>query len=548
MNLSKISIIIMCSLILFGCDFLEKKPVDLIIAVDKIYTVDKDFSVEEAMAVKDGKIVELGTLKHIQNKYTPLNFYYYQDKVIIPGLYDAHLHFLQLGKFMRMVNLVGTQSPDEMLQRIVDFQEKENRDFIIGHGWDQNNWPVKEFPTKEKLDSLFPDIPVVLTRIDVHAMLVNQKVLELAKIDLNSQIDGGDFIKKDGQLTGVLIDNAMSFVRKIQPQPGTEELTDALIRAQELCFSYGLTSVADAGMTHEEIQLLNQAKLDGKLKIDIYPMLLFDDPHLDDYLFNGLGKNEGVSCRSVKLFGDGALGSRGAALLEPYSDDPENYGLMRVSPDFVTELTEKVAKSDFQLNAHAIGDSTNQVILKAYYQALKDKPNRRWRIEHAQIVQPEDLKYFSENIIPSVQPTHAISDMGWAGDRLGARIKYAYAYKDLLNQAGLLALGTDAPVEEINPYRTFYAATARKNSKGEPKDGFQTENALSREEALRGMTIQAAFAQFEEDFKGSLEPGKQADFVILADDIMEIDADQTLNPQVIGTFVKGKSVYNYRGK
>ncbi len=544
-HLRKAAVLVLLSFMLYSCSHHAKKQVDLLVYNATIYTVDSTFSKAEALAVRNGKIVAVGNTQDLTQKYQAATKVDAGNHTIIPGLFDAHAHFIELGKRMLQVNLRGTKSYDEMIQRVVDFQHKEHRNFITGMGWDQNSWPSKKFPTKKKLDQLFPNIPVVLTRVDGHAFLVNQKALDKAGITASSHIPGGTFVKENGKLTGVLIDNARKKIYSILPKYNEQKETNALLRAQKKCLSYGLTTVADAGISHESIQLMNKLALNKQLKIGLYPMLLYSDPHLDDYLFQGLGKNEAISCHAVKLYADGALGSRGACLRKPYTDMPGHYGKMRVNPQFIKELAQKIARSHFQLNTHAIGDSANHVVLKAYATALKGKTDRRWRVEHAQIVDPEDWKYFSKNIIPSVQPTHAISDMDWAEDRLGStRIQYAYANKTLLDQAGLVALGTDAPVEEINPYRTFYTAITRQDSLGNPPNGFFPKQKLSRKEALKGMTIWAAYSEFLNKTKGSLVPGKQADFVILDRDIMKVSADSTLHTQVLATYIKGKKVYD----
>lgn len=524
--------------------FSSSKKVDLIIGNARIYTVDTDFSTAEAMAIKNGKIVAIGNSDKIKAEYSAKTYLDLDGKTVLPGLFDAHAHFLELGKSMQKADLTGAESFEEGLIRLQEFQKGKKSAFIQGHGWDQTLWKNPKFPDKTELDRLFPDISVAITRIDLHAMLVNQKAIDLAGIHPDSKVEGGEFLKENGKLTGILLDNAMDGITAILPELTKQEETDALLQAQEACFAYGLTNVADAAMTHEQIQLLNQLSLEKQLKIAIYPMLLSTDPHVDDYLFNGLGQNKGVSCRAIKVFGDGALGSGGSALKEPYTDDPDNYGQLRITPKSMANIAEKVVRSDFQLNTHAIGDAANQLVLKTYAKVLKNQSDRRWRIEHAQVLDPSDLMYFSKNIIPSVQPTHAISDMNWAEKRLGReRMKTSYANKTLLQQAEVLPLGTDAPVESINPFYTFHTAVTRQNKKGEPASGFYPEQKLTREEALRGMTIWAAYAQFEEKTKGSLEPGKRADFVILDRDIMQVDPHQLPDTKVLQTFIAGEAVY-----
>lgn len=538
--------IILGVFLLVSCNQQNKEEADVLLYNATIYTVDSVFSKAGAMAVKDQKIVAIGQPEELRSKYHAKEEIDVNGKTIIPGLFDAHYHFTGVGSSMLQAELRGSASAEEMFKRVEEFQAKNNLSFIRGRGWDQSLWPDKEFPTKDELDKRFPDTPVLLTRVDGHALLANQKLLDLAEIDENSSVEGGTYIKKDGKLTGVLIDNAMNKAYNAVPSMNRNDLEEVLLSAQEESLSYGLTSIADAGVSHEIIQVMDSLAKIGKLKIGIYPMLMYSDPHLDDYLNKGLGENEAISSRAVKLMSDGALGSRGATLKEPYHDEKNNYGKLIRSPEYMSDLIKKLAASDFQLNTHAIGDSANHIILQDYRKVLENETDRRWRIEHAQIIDPIDLQYFNkENIIPSIQPTHAISDMTFAEDRLGKdRLETeGYIYKELLDQAGIVVLGTDAPVEEVDPYRTFYTAVARKNRKGEPEGGFLPDNALSREETLRGMTIWAAYGQFEEGIKGSLEPGKQADFIILDRDIMEVPIDSVLHTKVEATYVKGEKLF-----
>lgn len=522
----------------------QKKQADLLFYNARIYTVDAAFSQVEAMAIKDGKILETGSSSTIRARYSGAIERDAQGKTIIPGIIDAHLHLLELGKTMQQIDLKGTKSFDAVLERLRTFQKRENPDFIMGYGWDQTHWPNPEFPSREKLDVLFPHTPVMLTRIDLHACLINRKMMDRAGITINDRVEGGAFIKEKGRLTGMLLDNAMDKVLAILPKMNLAQQTDALLKAQDHCFQFGITSIVDAAMTHEMIQLMDGLSSTGQLKIGIYPMLLASDPHLEDYLFKGMGNNKAVSCRAIKVFGDGAVGSRGAALEEGYSDDPGNKGQLRIEKDTFEALAQKIAQSNFQLNTHAIGDLTNHLVLQAYHKALKGLKDRRWRVEHAQIVNPEDLPYFSKNCIPSIQPIQAVSDMDWIGTRLGPkRLKQAYTNKSLLKQAGLVAIGTDAPVEKINPFFNFYAAVYRKNEEGLPEKGFMPEQRLTREEALKGMTIWAAYAQFSEKEIGSLEKGKQADFVVLDQNILEINPEDLSKTEVISTFLKGNLVF-----
>jgi len=520
----------------------EKQHADLILTNAKIYTVDDNFGMAEAFAVTNGKFVAVGTTKEIKSKFKATNEFDAKGKIIYPGLIDAHCHFYGLGIYMQKVDLAGTKSFDEVLERIKLFQKEKNSDFIFGRGWDQNDWKVKEYPTKDKLDKLFPKTPVAVKRIDGYAMLVNQVALDLAGINEDTKISGGEIIKKNGKITGVLIDNAMDLVSKIIPSETKKEAIQALKDAEKNCFSYGLTTVDDAGLDKETIELIDSLQQINELKIRIYAMVSASRKNLDYYLKNGSFKSDRLNVRSFKVYADGALGSRGAALKAPYSDRENHFGAFVTDLDTLQKIAKKIANSNFQMNTHAIGDSANAFILKTYSNVLKSQTDRRWRSEHAQIISPNDFYYFTD-IIPSVQPTHATSDMYWAEDRLGnERIKNAYAYKKLLKINGKIALGTDFPVEKVNPMLTFYAAVGRKDTKGYPKGGFEIENGLTRKETIRGMTIWAAFANFEENEKGSIEVGKFADFILMNQDIMEIDLDKIPEVVVSETWINGEKV------
>ncbi len=536
-------LIFLCLTILFiSCT--PKESVDLIVSNAKVYTVNESFEMADAFAVKDGKFVAVGTTEDILATYETVNTLDAQGKTIVPGLIDAHCHFYGLGMNQQVVDLVGTKSYEEVLQRVVEFQKNKQATFIRGRGWDQNDWEVKEFPTKERLDELFPETAVALERVDGHAYLVNQKALDLAGITAATQVDGGAIILKDGQPSGVLVDNPMGMVDAVMPKPTTAEQQQALMDAQEICFSYGLTTVNDAGLSREIIEMIESLQADDQLKMRVYAMVSNYPENLDHFLSKGTIKTDRLNVRSVKVYGDGALGSRGAALKAPYSDHKGHFGAMITPVDEIYDLAKRIAATDYQMNTHAIGDSANVVVLRAYKEALQGKADRRWKIEHAQIVDVIDFDYFKEGIIPSVQPTHATSDMYWAEDRVGAeRIKGAYAFKTLLEKSGTVALGTDFPVEQVSPFLTFYAAVARQDLEGYPEGGFRPTEKLSREETLKGMTIWAAHSNFEEDEKGSIEPGKFADFVVLSEDIMTVEETSIPQLQALQTFVAGESVF-----
>lgn len=521
----------------------KKIKVDLIVKNAKIYTVNKGFEIVEAFAVHDGRIIEVGKSSTLKDWFVSDKTIDATGKFIYPGFYDAHAHFYSYGLNLQRVDLRGTKSFDEVIAKIIAFQKEKNLDYIQGRGWDQNDWPVKEFPTKEQLDKLFPNTPVAITRIDGHALLANSKALQMAGITTKTKVEGGEIELKNGQLTGIIIDNPMELVYNSIPKPSKLTQIKALKDAEKVMFGYGLTTINEAGLERETIELIDSLQQANQLDVNIYAMAIASKENVDYYTQLGIYKTDKLNVRSFKFMGDGALGSRGACLHKEYSDKPKHFGALLSPIAAIRSIAKQIAESDYQMNSHAIGDSTNTVLLKIYKEVLADKPNRRWKIEHAQIMQEQDFDYFKLGIIPSVQPTHATSDMYWAQDRVGKeRIKNSYAYKKMLDKAGLVALGTDFPIEEVNPMYTFYAAVARKDLKNYPQGGFQPENALTREETLKGMTIWAAYSNFEEDEKGSLEKGKWADFTIFDVDIMKVDIDAIPYLKPVNTFVKGKQV------
>ena len=531
-------IFILLAFLIVSCS--TKERVDLIVTNANIYTVDEDFKTAEAFTVTNGKFVAVGSTSEINQNYQSATIIDADGKTIVPGLIDAHCHFLRLGESVQAVDLVNTKSFDEVVKRVVDFQNKKNLKFITGVGWDQNDWEVKEYPNKKLLDQLFPNTPIALTRVDGHAIFCNQAALDLGNVTVNSKIDGGEVVLKDGELTGVLIDNAESLVMNYWPKITREDKVNALLAAQEICFDMGLTTVDDAGLSIDDIEIIDSLQNTGALNMRIYAMVSATKQNLDYYLNKGIVKTKKLNVRSFKYYADGALGSRGAMLRTEYSDQPGHLGLMvNTLEDFQT-TAERIAKSNYQMNTHAIGDSANRSVLQTYHKLLKDTPGRRWRVEHAQVLAPEDFDYYKD-IVPSIQPTHATSDMYWAEERIGSvRVKGAYAFKDLLKKHGKVALGTDFPVEHVSPFYTFYAAVSRQDLEQYPKGGFQPENALTREEALRGMTVWAAYSNFEENEKGSIEVGKFGDFIVLDKDIMKVPIEETPHIRALHTFVDGE--------
>jgi len=541
----KYIVFLLSGLLFYNCAP-EKISADLLVKNATIYTVNDAFETANAFVVKDGKILEIGLKPELELKYTLKETYDANGATIVPGLIDAHAHLYNLGVAQQQVNLVGTASYEEILERVQAFQQEKNAPYITGRGWDQNDWDIKKFPSKKELDTLFPDTPVALTRIDGHAMIVNSKAIELAGITSETKMEGGEVVLDSlGQLTGILVDSPMSLVWKSIPAPSREFSIQALKDAEKICLENGLTTINDAGLGRNIIELIDSLQQADVLKIKVYAMVANGEENLNYFLKKGILKTDRLNVRSVKVYADGALGSRGAALRASYSDKENHFGAMITPPDSLEQLAARLATAGYQMNTHAIGDSANVSVLRAYKKALENYPDARWKVEHAQIVTPADFDIFSKNIIPSIQPTHATSDMYWAEDRVGSeRIKGAYAYKTLLDKAGIVVLGTDFPVEQVNPMHTFYSAVARKDLKNYPEGGFRMEDALTREETLKGMTLWAAYSNFEEDEKGSIEAGKAADFTILDRNIMEIPADSIPKIKVLATFINGEKVFS----
>ncbi len=521
----------------------------MIIHNANIVSMDNDSSVYEAMAIKDGKIIELGKENQILNKYSAEVTVDAMTATILPGFYDAHCHFLGYGLSKMQLELYGVMSMQEMVDACKNYQQSNPEEWIVGRGWDNTDWEDQSFPNNALLNEAFPNTPVLLRRIDGHGAIANQKALELAGISDTSYISGGHIEVLDGQLTGILMDNAVDSILNIIPDASKEKKTQAILRAQKDCLEYGLTTVSDAGLKKDEALLLQELEKEGLLKTRVYVMLS-DNQENFDYFLDSIGhpvETERVNIRGFKFYGDGSLGSRSACLTKPYYDvnDTVTYGFMLKEAAYFKQMAERIYPTDFQMCTHCIGDSAARTLLNIYGEILGDYNDKRWRIEHAQVIHPDDYHMFADyTIIPSVQPTHATSDMLWAVNRLGdKRLTDSYAYKKLMQQNYLIALGTDFPIENISPIETFYAAVARKNLEGNPKNGFQIENALTRWQAMMGMTFWAAMANFEESHKGSLETGKDADFVILSQDILSVPEEMILDTYVKATYILGEKVY-----
>jgi predicted amidohydrolase YtcJ len=568
-------ILFVVSILFVSCS--QKQEADLIVHNASVYTVDSSFSTAQSFAIKDGKFLAVGTNDEILSNFESKEIIDAQGKSVYPGFIDSHCHFYEYGIGLQELDLVGTKSFDEIVERVKSFSKRNSNEWIVGRGWDQNDWKEKEYPDRYQLDKLFPNTPVFLERIDGHAALVNAEALRRASIKSNTRITGGvieiDLITKEqggeevwldkesaeeiahmqypiAMPSGILVDNAVQLVKQVIPKAKKDEIEKALLVAQANCFAVGLTTVDDAGLMKRTVDVIDEMQKAGTLKMRIYAMLSDSIENLNYYLKNGPYKTDRLNVRSFKYYADGALGSRGACLMQPYSDMQDEQGFLLNTIAYFDSMAIVMRDNGFQMNTHCIGDSAVRQLRLTYFNSLVSNSTAspapmsyRWRIEHAQVVDSFDQKFFS-GMIPSIQPTHATSDMYWAEERLGKeRVKYAYAYNDLLKAAGMVAIGTDFPVENINPLYSFYAAVARKDLKGFPKGGFQMENALTRENTLRGMTIWGAFANFEEKEKGSIEVGKFADFIVLENDIMKCEIEKVPSIKVLSTFVNGEKVF-----
>lgn len=532
-------------------------PADLIVTNARIYTVDDARPVAGALAVRGGRVAFVGdargalALRGPQTRVVDLG-----GRTVIPGMVDAHGHVEGLGEALATVDLVGSTSLDEVVARVVARgRGTPAGQWIVGRGWDQNRWGDTRFPTHEKLSAAFPDNPVILTRIDGHAIFVNRKAMELAAVGASTKDPDGGHVERDaaGNPTGVFVDNAMGLVRRVVPAPSHDEIRRNLLAAIGEMHRWGLTGVHDAGEGSDVLSVYEELGKADQLNARMYVMISGgrqESPALDRMIAAGPRSalyNGTLWIRSIKLYADGALGSRGAALLDPYSDDPKNSGLLVSDPKFIESVAVKALRAGFQVNTHAIGDRGNRVTLDAYEAALKQVPvaDHRFRIEHAQILNYADVPRFAQlGVIPSMQASHQTSDMYWAGARLGVhRLPGAYAWRALLNTGVVVPNGSDFPVEYVNPLISFHAAISRQDANDWPPGGWYPEEEMTREEALKSMTIWPAYAAFQENELGSLTPGKWADFAVLDQDIMRVPASLVLKTRVLSTWVAGKAVY-----
>jgi len=525
-----------------------------------LYTVDPNNAVIEngAMAVSaNGEILETGQTGAMLAAYPEAIQHDLQGRTVLPGLIDAHAHFIGLASSLTRADLVDAQSLEEVIQRLQAFETTlAEDDWLIGRGWDQNDWPGKQFPSKSDLDQAFPDRVVWLERIDGHAGWGNSAALAAIDQDLRGdwQPQGGK-IHRDasGEPTGIFIDAATAMLDQLVPPLAKERLQAAIDEATENLLSLGLTGVHDAGLSWEYIELLRERADQGTLGIRVYAMIDGVGDALEQLCASGYLEHPSgrLTARSMKLFSDGALGSRGAALLADYSDEPGARGLLFVSDAEMREAIRKALACKLQVGVHAIGDAGNRQVLDAFASELSQFPENpgRHRMEHAQVIARDDIQRFAElGIVASVQPIHATSDMTWAEDRVGSeRIQGAYAWRSLLDAGVRLALGSDFPVEQANPMLGIYAAISRQDLNGSPEGGWYPQQALSREEAIRGFTADAAWAAFMEDQVGSLEVGKRADFIVLDRDPTTVDVSEIPATQVLETWLDGQRVWQKDG-
>ncbi|MGB2869199.1 MAG: amidohydrolase [Bacteroidota bacterium] len=558
--------------------FIEYVPqeADALYVNGRMYTLDAENDVVEAMAVRGDRIVGVGSTAEIQKHFRSKTILDLQGKTVLPGLIDAHTHVLSLGIARITVDLLGSASEKDAASRVKERVSKTRPGYWVrGRGWDQNLWASGKFPTHTALDNVSPENPVYLVRVDGHACWVNKKAMDIAQISKSTEDPPGGRIIRDaaGNPTGVFIDAATVLVRKFLPPLNDEEAVEAIRLATQECVQYGLTSVQDMGVDLQEIEAYKRLIGEDQLPLRVYAAIggtgeTWDGTKKQGMLI-GYGHNH-LTVRTLKMYIDGALGSRGAALIEPYSDDSSNRGLTVTSEEDLKSAVRDALEHGFQVCTHAIGDRGNNIVLNVYEAVLKEHPakDHRLRVEHAQVLDPADIPRFKQlGVIPSMQPTHCTSDMRWAEARLGPkRIRGAYAWRSLLNTGVVIPGGSDFPVEHPNPIFGIYAACTRQDKEGRPRNaadvaatfqlsekgitdssafdgGWYAAEKMTREEALRSFTAWAAWGAFEEHLKGSLEKGKLADFVVFSSDVMKVAPGDLLKTVVERTVVGGREVY-----
>jgi predicted amidohydrolase YtcJ len=534
-------------LILVFCWNAAAEEADLLLKNGTIITMDDSKPEASAVAVKGEKIVWVGDASEASN-WTAKNTRVLdlQGAVVYPGFIESHAHIIGLGQSRSTLDLVGTPDKQTILKMVAE-RAKTEKGWILGRGWDQNDWPEKEFPTASDLDNVSSGRSVVLERIDGHAIWVNSEVLKAAGITKATQDPQGGKIIRDDQrnATGVLVDTATGLVERIVPPPSKEDLQRFTLTALEEAASKGITMVQDAGTSEAALETFKKLASSNALPVRIYSMISHGSPFAEKFLNQGPSiYGPYLAVRSMKLYMDGALGSRGAALLEPYSDDPKNSGLVLIQDNVLMDALQRAKKSGIQVGIHAIGDRGNRKVLDAY--TKNGVKGLRWRIEHVQVLAPTDIPRLSKlGVIASMQPIHATSDGPWATDRLGPeRVKGAYAWRSLLDQKTIIAGGSDAPVEDINPLWGIYAAITRQDHQGKPEGGWHPEQLVTPKEALRMFTLDAAYAAFREKELGSIQPGKLADMVVLPENILTCKPSKLIDMKVQYTITGGKIRYS----
>lgn len=532
----------------------QPKKVAMIIKNAAMYTVNPAQPKAEAVAVTNGIIMGVGTTADILARFEADTVIDLKGKPMYPGFIDSHAHLEGLGSLLVIVD-VGNCSMKEIRERVAaEVSHHHDGTWLRGRGWDQNLWEGRQFPTCADLDGVAPDVPVVLERIDGHAVWLNSAALRRTGISASTPDPVGGRIVRDrrGNPSGVLVDNAINFLTAVLPPPSRTERRDAVQRAIQMCLRAGLTQVHDMGADSTLIEVYRELEREGRFPFRVYVALDGTKDTWRKSLESGPAQADPagrVTVRALKMYMDGALGSRGAALMAPYADDPGNRGLTMMSADSLKSVALLCLTHGFQLCVHAIGDRANAIVLSAYEDAFKSRRvngnDVRFRIEHAQVLDPADVKRFHLlGVIPMMQPGHCTSDFAWAEDRLGAqRAAYAYAWRSLIDDGNIVPAGSDFPVESPNPLLGFYAAISRQDLHGEPPGGWHPEQRMTREEALKAYTIWASYAAFEENVKGSIEPGKWADFVVLSEDIMTVSPIRIPDVRVMKTIVGGSIVY-----
>jgi len=530
------------------------RPADLIVTHARIYTVDDSHPFVSALAVRDGRVAFVGSereamvLRGATTKVIDA-----AGQTVIPGMIDAHAHLFGLGTFLRDIDLTDTRSYDAIVARVGErVKGRPAGQWVLGRGWDQNKWGDTRFPTHEALSRVTPNNPVALRRIDGHALLVNAAAMKAAGVTAATKDPSGGRIERgaNGEPTGVFVDNAMDLIDRVIPPLTHEDMRAATLAAIAESNKYGLVALDDAGEPRDVLDVFEELAKEGKFSLRVYAMIGDDSAAIAHYFARGPQSalyDGHLWIRAIKLYADGALGSRGAALLDPYADDPKNSGLLRTAPEHLRRVATEALRHGFQVATHAIGDRGNRVALDAYEAALKAVPStdHRFRIEHVQVLDHADVPRFAQlGVIPSMQAVHQTSDMYWAPTRLGyARTFGAYAWRSLLNTGVIIPNGSDFPVERVNPLFSFHAAVSRQDDDNWPPGGWFPEQKMTREEALKAMTIWAAYAGFQEQVTGSLTPGKYADFVILDRDIMTVPVSDILGTRVTATYIGGRAVF-----